>query len=336
MEDLKDAIELGYSDELKDIQLGQIVIFCSEDGIRSNHILIYQYISSLSGKLCKESTKTQDKLIIFIRNTDKEELWDKIACKIASAQDTILELSDSGSLMEMLYDYYGIPYDKSRIKMPDRHHITPSDYHPLNLGCIVEMSPAEAIHKKVLKALWEAQYNKDKYGVDYDLEQIIKDFEAEKDKEYKLEIVPEQVKSGKGRRTLIDCHLYMTDENGERSEIMLKAQQKAVYLLFLLYKDGIALRDFDRNKSKEPLIKIYTLIQDKLKGHNYIEEPTLTLTSTNVNSIRNKIRTKISDISKNLKYIQDFSIEGPKEKPFKIEAGTQEHRDLIRKTFMIE
>ena len=198
------------------------------------------------------------------------------------------------------------------------------------------MSPAEAIHKKVLKALWEAQYNKDKYGVDYDLEQIIKDFEAEKDKEYKLEIVPERVKSWKEGRTLIDCHLYMTDENGERSEIMLKAQQKAVYLLFLLYKDGIALRDFDRNKSKEPLIKIYTLIQDKLKGHNYIEEPTLTLTSTNVNSIRNKIRTKISDISKNLKYIQDFSIEGPKEKPFKIEAGTQEHRDLIRKTFMIE
>ena len=68
--------------------------------------------------------------------------------------------------------------------------------------------------------------------------------------------------------------------------------------------------------------------------NNYIGNPQLL--QGDITPIRAKIKDKISVITPNKKYIEKFAIEGYKEKPFKIEAANDEHRESIIKAFGLD
>ena len=69
-------------------------------------------------------------------------------------------------------------------------------------------------------------------------------------------------------------------------------------------------------------------------GSNYIEEPQLL--QGDITPIRTKIKNKLLGITPNIEYIEKFAIEGYKEKPFKIEAANDEHRESIIKAFGLD
>ena len=360
----------GLPIELKNLQDGQIYIFPNlNEGLIEKNVLISQYISSVSGKLMKQSDVRNHRPAIFVIPTSNQALWDTIVCRIDSPKGVVYEIADTGSLMEMIYDYYGIDYSSApKLKMSDRYKITPTREHPekiysnvfasddtfeteagygldsISMGFLTnrQLSKNE-IKKQILTSLFEAERNKEKYGVDYDLEDILKEFNSEKDKDYRLEIVPENVISKRGvqRINYIDCHIYITDENDDRKELILKQQEKAVYLMFLLYKDGICINDFPRHveeiehkKNYETYLNLYVTIQSKLLGSNYIEEPQLL--QGDITPIRTKIKNKLLGITPNIEYIEKFAIEGYKEKPFKIEGSNDEHRESIIEAFGLD
>ena len=367
---VKNIFSNGLPMELKNLQDGQIYIFPNlNEGLTESNVLISQYISSVSGKLMKQSDVRNHRPAIFVIPTSNQALWDTIVCRIDSPKGVVYEIADTGSLMEMIYDYYGIDHSSApKLKMSDRYKITPTGEHPeiidsnafssddtfeteagygldsISMGFLTnrQLSKNE-IKKQILTSLFEAERNKEKYGVDYDLEDILKEFNSEKDKDYRLEIVPENVISKRGvqRINYIDCHIYITDENDDRKELILKQQEKAVYLMFLLYKDGICINDFPRNveeiehkKNYETYLNLYVTIQSKLLGSNYIEEPQLL--QGDITPIRTKIKNKLLGITPNIEYIEKFAIEGYKEKPFKIEGSNDEHRESIIKAFGLD
>ena len=360
----------GLPIELKNLQDGQIYIFPNlNEGLTESNVLISQYISSVSGKLMKQSDVRNHRPAIFVIPTSNQALWDTIVCRIDSPKGVVYEIADTGSLMEMIYDYYGIDYSSApKLKMSDRYKITPTGEHPeiidsnvfssddtietvagygldsISMGFLTnrQLSKNE-IKKQILTSLFEAERNKEKYGVDYDLEDILKEFYSEKDKDYQLEIVPEKVTGTKNKHKIpyIDCHIYITDKNNNRKELMLKPQQKAVYLMFLLYKDGIRISDFPKNEEEithkrkyKTYLNLYSGIQSKLVDNNYIETPQLLQPS--LTPIRTKIKDQLLDIIPNIVYVEKFAIEGYKEKPFKIEAATDEHRESIIEAFGLD
>lgn len=362
--ELKSLFANGLPKELEQLQEGQIYMFpCVEDGLTEKNVLISQYISAVSGKLIKESKSKKKKPVVFAIPTSKQALWNHIVCKLDTPSGLIIEIADTGSLLEMLYDYFGLDYTTPyNLKISDRHKITPAEYHPQKFtlhdipSCSTEDESSdynstsidfitnkkktrEDINKNILSAFYDAEYNREKFGVEYSLEELVKEFNTQKNKTYRLEIVPEEVahpKAGK-ERTRINCHIYITDENEERTEIELQAYQKGIYLLFLLHKDGILLRHF--NKEWKPqrykqIMDLYYSIQCKLANNNYIEFPKLKI--GDLNSIRTKIKDQISKITTNKKYIEMFAIEGYAEQPFGIKAATQEHRNLIVESFGLE
>lgn len=367
---VKNIFSNGLPMELKNLQDGQIYIYPNlNEGLTESNVLISQYISSVSGKLMKQSDVRNHRPAIFVIPTSNQALWDTIVCRIDTPKGVVYEIADRGSLMKMLYDYYGIDYDSvPKLKMSARYKITPTGGHPekiysnvfasddtfeteagygldsISMGFLTnrQLSKNE-IKKQILTSLFEAERNKEKYGVDYDLEDILKEFYTEKDKDYRLEIVPEKDIRTKTKHKIpyIDCHIYITDKNNNRKELKLKPQQKAVYLMFLLYKDGIRINDFPKNeeeiarkKKYGTYLKLYSRIQSKLVDNNYIETPQLLQPS--LTPIRTKIKDQLLDIIPNIVYVEKFAIEGYKEQPFKIEAATDKHRDSIIKAFELD
>lgn len=195
----------------------------------------------------------------------------------------------------------------------------------------------------ILSALFEAEYQKKEFGVDYNLDDILKEFNTQKDKTYRLEIElkkvviegPSEIKEQK----CVDCHIYITDENDEKQELKMKAQEKAVYLLFTLFENGISIKDFPKENKTLPkrypnLLNLYIKLQDHLKDHNFISDPKLL--QSDITSIRSRIRNRITAIIPNKELVESFAIEGYKEQPFKVAAATQEQRELIIEMFHID
>lgn len=370
--DIQNIFSNGLPQELKNLQDGQIYLFPKfGEGLSEKNILISQYINAAYKKIIELTKGSKKKAAVFAIPTENQALWDCIACRITTSNGEVIEVADSGSLLEMLFDYYGVDYaNASKVKMSDRHKIVPANYPPERIpidsikvpsdvedidydwfspafSCLVDKSfSKDEIRKNVLTSLFDAEYNKEKYGVDYSIEEILRDFQSEKEKSYRLAIIPEKVEVPKTKddiRTFIDCHIYLINEKDERTELVMKAQEKAVYLLFLLHKEGISIKDFPTERKKNfadyknkyrNLLSLYTVLQRKLFNNNEIENPQLL--QGDIRPIINKIRNKISDITQNKKYIEKFAVEGYVGKPFKVEAATDEQRYSIIEVFDID
>lgn len=355
----------GLPKELETLREGQIYLFPKlVDGLTEEYVLVAQYISSASGKLIKLSDIRDKRPEVFVIPTTNPDLWGCMVCRLSNCY----EIADKGSLLEMLYDIFGIDYSKdSHISMADRYKITPSDCHPERIllsdivtspdeedgkdytfgGASLEFLTNTALSSNqvsqgILASLYEAEYNKERFGVDYNIDDILKVFYAEKKKSYRLEISLKPVKAKKAGDVLnlIDCHIYLTDEDNHQQEIKLCAQEKAVYLLFVLHSEGIPLSIFPKNESdkisqsKVAYNQIRTLcfrLQERILGYNYSDLQKIYI--TDITPIRAKIRAAISNITANKKYLEQFSIEGQKGAPFKIEAANDDHRDSIIEAF---
>lgn len=354
----------GLPDELANLKSGQVVIFSSpEEGMSEQNIRISQYVSSVALHLKKNCDILVDEPAVFVVPTENHELWDSIACKIANPQAPIVELSDIGSLTEMLYDYWGLDFGKvlkpTIAKRYEAYHFYIGG-HPSRL-CIAPIKKAPSadssavepdsydfgsthidflyakgkeptkndISNKTQKILWEAHM----YDVEIDYEKILKVFETEKKKSYTLDFDIEVNRYGIATK----CDLILIDEKDEQHIVKLEAQEIAVYLAFMLFNDGNGIKMIDFGYPNRKTTKAFIDLLEKI--HNMM----LNSNSTDLkddeykkkykrifSEIRSRIKNKISKITMNPIYLQAFTIEGEKEGLFKIEASTEEIRSMIK------
>lgn len=130
--DIQNILAKGLPQELKNLQDGQVYIFPKlVEGLSEKNVLICQYINAAHKKIMELTNTGKRKAAIFAIPTENQAFWDCIACKMTTPNGEVIEIADSGSLLEMLFDYYGVDYGyASQIKMSDRHNITPANYPP--------------------------------------------------------------------------------------------------------------------------------------------------------------------------------------------------------------
>lgn len=357
----------GLPDELTNLILGQVVIFSSpEEGMSEKNIRISQYVSSVAKHLKQNCGIIVDTPAVFVVPTENYELWDSIACKVSTPQVPIVELADLGSLTEMLYDYWGLDFDKvlkpTIASRYEAYHITIAPHHPSKL-CIdpIKKAPSAVssvaepdsydfgsthidflyakgkeptkndINKKIQKILWEA----DMYDVEIDYEKIKKAFDKEKVKSYTLNFDIELNEKGNATK----CDLFLLDDKDEKHLVKMEAQEMAIYLTFMLYEDGegIKMKDFDYPNHKTTLafMDLFSKIHKKMLKRNEFNMDKDECRK-NIGEIRSRIKNKISKITMNPKYLQAFTIEGEKKGLYKIEASTEELRDMLKEKLHLQ
>ena len=133
------------------------------------------------------------------------------------------------------------------------------------------------------------------------------------------------------------CDIYVAE--GEEYKLDLTAGEKAVYLTFMLYEDGIRIKETAESSFRSITQKIYNQLPDDNKCEKTaggildtgdviyeIYEKTLRGDISN-------IRAEIDDKIANPLIAQDFAIEGFKNKEFGISNSTPELRAQIKQAF---
>ena len=106
---------------------------------------------------------------------------------------------------------------------------------------------------------------------------------------------------------------------------------KALYLTFILFKDGIRLPEL---KTNDVFYNIFKHICERLRSINNI--PDKDKLEKEVRGKRNKIKKVISETTNGDIYaMEQFGIEGYTGDVFKVKGATAEHRDYIKERFGI-
>ena len=179
------------------------------------------------------------------------------------------------------------------------------------------------------------------YDYDFDIDKIKKELEGEwgNRDEYQLalEIVDNEDKiNHKHKYKNLDdndkslvCEFYVVDANG-KTKLNLSAIEKALYILYILHKEGIEINMNARHVDEWK--KIYSQIAGRVQDDvNGIMGDNFSITT--INGYRSNIRTALKAKFSNEKVIDLFAIEGYKEQPCYVQKATDELREQIRQAF---
>ena len=133
------------------------------------------------------------------------------------------------------------------------------------------------------------------------------------------------------------CDIYVAD--GEDYKLDLTAGEKAVYLTFMLYEDGIRIKETAESSFRSITQKIYNQLPDDNKcektagGILDTGDVIYDVYEKTLRSDISRIRAEIDDKIANPLIAQDFAIEGFKDKEFGISFSTPELRAQIKQAF---
>lgn len=191
----------------------------------------------------------------------------------------------------------------------------------------------ETIKNGIKAMLW----NCENHDIDININDIVKEFEEERKKEYNLIVdIVEEKSKGYNYTHISSCNIIL-EQDGEQNIVMTEPAMKAMYLTFLLFEDGVEMIDTDKD-----FLDYYTEIyrqmpgcQDRAGGvlDKNKWKRSMWVPSVHVSPVVAKITKKIEAISPNPKVIKSFSISGNTNMPYKIAASTEELREKIRKYF---
>ena len=133
------------------------------------------------------------------------------------------------------------------------------------------------------------------------------------------------------------CDIYVAE--GEEYKLDLTAGEKAVYLTFMLYEDGIRIKETAESSFRSITQKIYNQLPDDNKcektagGILDTGDVIYDVYEKTLRSDISRIRAEIDDKIANPLIAQDFAIEGFKNKEFGISNSTPELRAQIKQAF---
>lgn len=363
----KNSIKNNVPAELYDIEPGQIVVFVPDNGIdfktaqKVNDLFSFLnccYIDNTKVRIVE--TYNEDYLIGNLACRSKEETtapykvavgsWDTLVGLVAEyTGQEVDEILDKVSKANLSIN---IPLSKDRPTIisinPKKNPTTQSgsiidevsdDYvtellvAPPAKGSKKEKNFIKAQEDKIIKVLRDCSL----FDITLDLAGLNKRFkESLKSKiDHKIILDIETVKEG-SLSFCTTCDIYVGE--GEDYLIPLTAVEKATYLTFLLYENGIRILDTS-DKFRRITQKIYNQLPDEDKCEKTaggILDKGDVIPEVYEKTLRGYMSTiagKINAIIANPKTAQKFAIEGYKDKEFGVEMGTSEIRAQIKKAF---
>ncbi|MBR0518296.1 hypothetical protein IJJ97_00735 [bacterium] len=351
----------GLPQGLNNIPFGQVFILTNpKQGITSKTIKTVECIHSLASK----NKLNQKNNAVHSLPVDDPGLWECIICKVKTEEGVQILVSDWDSLFEMLCEFWGMDYEEVS-KIPDiipGWHKTHKGVtlggvsHPVRVPVTAIRKPEKektgvgstilqciTVHTKEgdLKKIEDILEECALYGIDitpYDLMETHRKVSMRERKTYELDIdiIPGKEDWDKEYKDLVvkrTIDIIITDNAGTKHHITtLSAQSAALYLTFILFKDGIKIADL---KTNDEFHSIFIHICKRLKGtNNYPDKVTLW---KNANRKRGEVNGLISKVTNDDKTAEMlFGIEGEKRKVNRVAGATDELREKIRKGFDIE
>lgn len=201
------------------------------------------------------------------------------------------------------------------------------------MGLLTKKS-REQVVKLLETALTESLAN----GYDIDVQEILTRLSEDwknRDK-YQLRVVIKEIEYGsahnKRKSDKLECDFYISPSE---KPLKLLAIEKAVYLLFILHENGLKLNM--KKNHVELLRKIYNKLEDTVQDtENGIMNKEFLLVDTTLNGYRSHIRKEIQKRISNSKIVDEFAIEGEREKSFTVQRATEEMRAEIREKFGLD
>jgi hypothetical protein len=347
----------GLPQEIANIPFGQVIVLTDPNqGITSKTIKTVEFIHSVARKL------NQKRHIVNSLPVDAADLWGCVICKVKTDDGVQILVSDWNSLLEMLCVFWELDYEEV-CKIPDiipGWHKTHKgvkiggESHPVRVPVPARMPEMERLEDhsillqcitvhtkegemaKIEDILEDALLHKLDISA-LDLITLLDKVSKKERKTYELDIniIPGDEGWDKDmivfgpRRT---CEITITDDSGIKHKKKLPAQTAALYLTFILFKDGIKIADL---KTNNEFYNLFIHICKRLKSINKLpDQKTLW---KNANRKRGEIKKAISDVTNDNKNAEMlFGIEGEEGKEFRVAGATDELREKIKKGFDIE
>ena len=367
----KDQLQSAVPGELYDIAPGQIVLFVPEDGITYHSITHMAWFEEVvEDYLVKRAKLKEVKLTVVA--TSNTLLIDCFAGR--TQEDTgspykvfVCIERDLGGLFAAYYGLerealkeVGIPcgdiFDDPIILTLD-----PKD-RPVNMRCAAcpyKDGGDGGYYTEVLQARPESgtkeekkliEKEEDKFyallrecyvlDIPLDINKVKREFDkaVNSDIDFQLIIKAERDNLRPEGLTYSTFDIYVAD--GNKYKLNLTAIEKAVYLTFLLYPNGIRVAE-TIDEFRETSIKIYSALPfDKKcaklhgglrKDSNFLPEVYLSTLRGYLSTIRTKVAKKVS----NPKTAIEFAIEGYKDEAFGIRRSTPEIQAQIKTAFRL-
>jgi len=341
---------------LTNIPFGQIFILTNPDqGITSTTIQKIQAVISIAGSLGQKG-------IVYALPVDAPELRDCFICKVKTADGIQILLSDKDTLIEMLCVFWGLDYFEvsKTLDIAKRYkgHVTlGGESHPVRIPIAPVRKPEKeetGNYSTLLQCITDHTKEKDLSKIEdileesvlsgieitpLDLVSLLDKISKRERKTYQLDINIDPGKEGwnKDKTDLVfkrECDIFLVDDAGiEHHFEKLNAQTIALYLTFILFKDGdgIKLADLATN---EDFFRLFKHICERLKSINNI--PDKATLKENEDKKRRDIKGAIKKATNGDKIAERlFAIEGREGQEFRVEGATDELREKIRKRFDI-
>ena len=370
---IKSTLKLAVPQELYDIAPGQVVYFASKDGLCQFELIILADLLRYFRQLHKYNdiklsiVPTDNELLIGTfagRNPEEIDIpykvvvstWDTAAgfasqyfgedikeivdrevkvliashIKITTDLPAIVEIdpenrpSPARSIEEQIESSYDSGFDMGlKIAKPEK-------------GSLAEKKLIAKEEKKLEKILRECAV----LGIELDIDRIKEKVanDLKKSVDYKL-IIKKQRNNLRNRTIEYNTYdIYVAE--GEEYKLDLTGIHKAVYLAYLLYKDGLRVED-TFGEFREITKKIYGHLpfadkNEKLTGGiRDAEGTTFDAYTKTLRGYFTNIRDAISDKVSDPLVAQDFAIEGFKGAPFGIAKTTPEIIAQIKEDFWL-
>lgn len=299
--------------------------------------------------------------IVYVIPVNAPELWDCYICKVKTKDGAQVLVSDKDSLIEMLCEFWGLDYTESikKIVFRDRYErfmTIGGESHPVRIPVIEARKPEKkeehstllqciTTHTKagelakIEDALEEAFLHKLDITA-LDLISLLDKISKKDRKTYQLDIdiIPgkeDYDKELKDRVVKRTCDIIITDSDGTSHHITtLSPQSIALYLAFILFKDGNGIKKEDL-RTNEEFYKLFIHICNRLRYMNKL--PDQEILWKYANRKRGEIKKAISDVTNDDKIAEmQLGIEGEEGKEYRVAGATDELREKIRKGFDIE
>ncbi len=336
--------------ELYQLEPGKVFLFIPRDGINATIALNIMNILDSFPVICQGEDVDKIKLNLF--PTDNEILTGNLAARIHQedkAKDRVV-ISTPDTLPDFTRIVYGSDEDKKWgppspivIELPTESETSNDSDFDIDLkiakperGSLAEKKLIAKEEKKLEKILRECAV----LGIELDIDRIKEKVanDLRKSIDYKLIIKKQR---NNLRPLTIEYNTYdIYVAEGEEYKLDLTGIEKAVYLTYLLYMDGLCVEDtFGEFREITKRIYVSLPFADKNEkesgGIRDAEGTTFDAYTKTLRGYFTNIRDAVADKVADPLVAQDFAIEGFKGAPFGIAKTTPEIIAQIKEDFML-
>lgn len=297
--------------------------------------------------------------ILHSKDVIDPRLWHYFVCRINSEQ---LLLADKHTLLEMLCVFWGLDISSTRdeVRTPILVWYQDSERHPIKItvkpiyhkrgiiyggDCIGMgfLQPSYTREKSLgdIRTILQNNYDYN-LGISMDdIIAIIHDIQNKSQKDaptYTLDIdvqMKPAFEKGQPIEKIKSCNIVLIDNQGVRHILKLTVYSKALYLTFLTFKEGKAIKEIpgDR-KFYRRLEKIYQKLPyssgKPADFNNLMDDP---MQYTLFTQKLGEIRKAIMDTTHSDKVRELYGVEGYKGDVFRVAGASDEQRAYVMDTF---